>query len=109
MMRDDLAEVMSNLMLKLSFAGIKLGSILFQAFVFTKLWLWFVIPLGGFPINVFHAVGLLSLIQLTKGTKLEDIERTIEDGTERTFHRYFYSYIWTGLTFLFGYVAQLFM
>lgn len=37
-----------------------------RAFVFTKLWQWFVSPLGVFEIGIAHALGLMLVIGLLR-------------------------------------------
>jgi len=38
---------------------------LYVAFVFMKLWNWFLVPLGIVPIGFFHSVGLLFLLGIS--------------------------------------------
>lgn len=40
--------------------------VLLQGFVFAKLWLWFVVPLGVRALGVWHACGLLLLVGIAR-------------------------------------------
>lgn len=44
------------------------GSSTFGGFVFAKLWLWFVVPLGVPAIGMWHAAGLASFVHYATAT-----------------------------------------
>lgn len=58
----------------LALAGLTvgIGAALFRAFVATKLWLWFVVPLGIKPISFWWAYGLIVLVMLMRESKASD-------------------------------------
>ncbi len=50
--------------------GIVIAAILFKGFVFTKLWLWFLVPLFELPeINMAYALGIILIARLIKKPK----------------------------------------
>lgn len=50
---------------------------IWMAFVFTRLWGWFIVPLGVVSISLFHAYGILYLVKMFSLGRLAD--RSNED------------------------------
>ena len=58
--------VIAGVILLLCFVGLLIPQMLINGFVFTKLWQWFIVPLGAEPIPFVLAIGLgLTIALLT--------------------------------------------
>lgn len=64
--------------------------LVFAGYVFSQLWLWFVVPLGVSPIGISHAIGLgVVFTFLTRRIKKEDPDEEVE------------GWFWQGISALF--------
>lgn len=53
---------------------------LWHSFIFTKLWLWFLVPLFGLPeISLAQAYGLMLIVSFFKGIPKTDKNKSKED------------------------------
>lgn len=52
--------------------SVLIGGVTFRCWVMTKLWLWFVVPLGVLPVGFWHVCGLFAVLGLLKS----DIEKS---------------------------------
>lgn len=39
---------------------------IYEAFAFSKIWEWFIVPLGAIQINIVHALGILLMVSFIK-------------------------------------------
>jgi hypothetical protein len=71
-----------------------------SGFCFTKIWLWFIVPLGVPEIGIAHAIGLMIFISCFKTIKMHD--------TTKSEH---IVKMWIAWPFLLGlsFIAKLFM
>lgn len=80
-------------------------STLFLGFVFSKLWLWFIVPFGIPTISLAHAIGIMLITKLATLVKLPE-----HDFEEESIHELFFmgmSYYLITLTI--GWFIQLFL
>lgn len=58
------AERVNHFFLAILALAISFFAGMFTAFVMTRLWSWFIVPLGVAPIGIFHAMGITGLLFL---------------------------------------------
>jgi len=80
---------------------------LFKGLAISKLWLWFIVPLGVMPIGVIHGVGLAVILVLFTGS-YPHVDKD-EDSADIMIRHQIFSVMLTGLCFLSGYIYHLFM
>ena len=44
----------------------------YEAFAFSKIWEWFIVPLGASQINIVHALGILLMVSFIKRNDAPD-------------------------------------
>ncbi len=54
-----------------------------SGFIISKLWLWFMVPLGLSPIEIAHAIGLMVMVDVIT------FKSQIEDKSESEFDKWF--------------------
>jgi hypothetical protein len=42
--------------------GLSLSCSFYNSWLFTKMWFWFIVPLGAIPLTVFHAMGISLMV-----------------------------------------------
>lgn len=78
--------------------------ILFDAFVLTKLWQWFIVSLFNLPLlNLAYAYGLSLLINYLKGFKKQS------ETNEKIWELFFIAFARSGIALLAGYIVYQFV
>lgn len=82
--------------------------VLAHGFVLTKLWGWFIVPLGAPALTVLHAAGIIGLVRLCTYNAKVTPEKEDVDWTKKVLHFIMLATIpWVSL--FFGYVIHRFM
>lgn len=77
---DPIAAVLVGLLAIVGLFGFIFLSALWGAFVFTKLWIWFVVPLFGLPVlTLAQAYGLMLIVNFLKPLPKTDKSATKEE------------------------------
>jgi hypothetical protein len=100
-------------MKRIVFLGIPLGFAagIYGGFAISKLWSWFVVPLGLPPITIAHAIGLSALVNLFKnlGDSTKNETADVEAKTREFWICITALYLAYSVALLVGYVAHKFM
>lgn len=62
--------------------ALSLAAVLWRAFVFTKLWTWFVAPLGLPELGMPHALGIMLAIGFLRSTREKEPDKTSMERAE---------------------------
>jgi len=83
-----------------------IGLTVFKGFVFTKLWLWFLIPLGFFGINLIQSIGIMIVVSFLKGFTVSDI---VDNEKVKLSKTIITSFVVNTLFLFTGFIYSLFM
>lgn len=78
--------------------------VIFNAFVLTALWGWFIVPLLGFPVlTITYAIGLNLVISMFKNNNIK------KEKEYEVFEAFVIGFIRPSLALLLGWIVTLFM
>ena len=79
---------------------------IYSGFVLSKLWLWFLVPLGIFQIGTIQGIGIVYIFSVVKGVSICD---HINNGKIQIYKMYLTSFIFNTLILFFGYIYSQFL
>ena len=101
--------------------GLAVGITVLEAYVFTQLWLWFVVPLGLSALSLTHSLGVMIVFDFILFSisivlsRIADSTKTLNDDKDKystfinTIEKSITSTTCILMLWLFGYIVSLFM
>ncbi len=81
---------------------------IYNGFVISKLWLWFLVPLGIFEIRIVQAIGISLIFSILKGFSISDLILN-EDNVIPLWKIYLTGFIMNNIFLLSGFIYSQFL